>query len=304
MDSAPLFELFDALFPRRCLLCGAAADRGMACADHALAPPGLAGPRCGRCARALPAALPDGGCCPACRRRPPPFARLVAAYDWRASPEIQPWVFALKYGGRADLAEPLGARLARGWLDAAEADDNGVWPADRGPRLPGPERSGALVSFLPLHPRRRAERGFDQAEQLARHAARGLGLGFARTLRRLVATPVQGGPGSRSRTANVRGVFAPPRSPWPASWAGLARRRDPVRGRTVWLVDDVVTSGASAAEAARVLLRLGAVSVGVLALARAGEGEPTARAARTATSHPRSHPCEPAPPIDREPGRP
>ena len=123
-----------------------------------------------------------------------------------------------------------------------------------------------ILTHLPLHPRRRFERGYDQAELLARHAAEAAGARFLPCLRRVRATPVQGGPGSVSRSANVRGAFAPR--------LRCSRREAPLEGRAVWLVDDVVTSGASASEAAAVLRTLGAASVGVLILARAGGAGP------------------------------
>jgi predicted amidophosphoribosyltransferase len=244
---AALGELIDALFPERCYLCGARADGdrwGWSCRDHAL-PAEPAGPRCGRCAQRLPEALPDGARCPDCRRKPPGFTRALALFDWRAQPEVRPWVFALKYGGRSDLARPLGTLLGRRLLGERGAGS-----------------AGALVTHLPLHPRRRFERGYDQAELLARHAAEAAGARFAACLRRRRATPVQGGPGAVSRSANVRGAFAPR---FPRAAGRLA-------GREVWLVDDVLTSGASASEGARALRRLGAASVGVLVLVRAGEG--------------------------------
>jgi ComF family protein len=115
-----------------------------------------------------------------------------------------------------------------------------------------------LLVPVPLHGLRRLERGYDQALLLARAAGEIAGLRVVRALRRARATAVQGAPGSPSRTANVDGAFAP---------ALLAARR--VRGSTIWIVDDVVTSGATVAECARVLRRMGAESVSVLALARA-----------------------------------
>jgi len=82
-----------------------------------------------------------------------------------------------------------------------------------------------------------------------------------RALRRVRATPVQGAIGTVSRSANVRAAFATARGPL----ARLGR----IAGAEVWLVDDVVTSGSTAAECARILRRLGAAHVGVLCVARA-----------------------------------
>lgn len=230
----------DAIYPPACRLCGAAADDGWSCPEHRL-PGGPGGERCGRCAGRLPRGLPDGYPCAECRRGPPRFGRAVVALDYRASEAGRAWILALKHGGRRDLAEPLGALLGRRLLAAAT-------------RAPD-----ALLVPVPLHPLRRLERGYDQALLLARATGRALDLGVSRALLRRRMTLVQGAPGSPSRAANVRGAFRLDGSAAPS-----------VVERSIWLVDDVVTSGATANECARVLRRAGARRVDVLALARAG----------------------------------
>ena len=191
--------------------------------------------RCGRCAALLGRGLPDGMTCASCLRRPPPFSRVVACLDYET---LRPWVIALKHRGRRDLASPLGARLGRA--------------------LQGESGPACLVP-IPLHPLRHLERGYDQAALLAEAAGRELGWPVMRALERTRSTPPQGSPGAVSRRANVHGAFALDSS----GRRGLA-------GRTAWIVDDVVTSGATAAEAARVLRRAGAGGVAVACLARAG----------------------------------
>ena len=245
-------ELADAVFPRRCYLCGAGAPGGIACAQHAL-PAGLPGPRCGTCASALPGVVPGGALCAACRLRSPGFRALVALADYRAQPVCRPWLFALKYGGRRDLGQPLGRALGEAWRE----------------RAPREYRREPLFVPVPLHWKRRLERGYDQARALAVHAARAAAVPWEAVLVRRWATGVQGGPGAPSRAANVRGAFGPRRR------FGLlpsGRRTPDLSGRHVWLVDDVVTSGATVAECARTLRRCGAASVCVLAVARAGTG--------------------------------
>jgi predicted amidophosphoribosyltransferase len=256
-----LDDLFDAVWPRRCAVCGDHAEDGVACPAHALPdglpgprcglPDGLPGPRCGRCAARLPDALPHGARCGECRRGAPGVRRVVALFDWRAQPEVHAWVLGLKYGGRADLAVELGRRLGERL------------------RAEGGAQRAVLVP-VPLHPRRRLERGFDQAERLARHAAEAAGWPLWRALRRVRATGVQGGPGSVSRAANVRGAFRARR------WA-----RPPPAGSAAWLVDDVLTSGATALECARVLRRLGVREVGAAAVARAGAPAPASNQVRS-----------------------
>jgi ComF family protein len=115
-----------------------------------------------------------------------------------------------------------------------------------------------VVVPVPLGPGRHRRRGYNQACLLASSVARHLGLAFApRGLRRVRDPGPQDRRGRADRLARVRGCFAPGR---PSS----------VQGRRVLLVDDVVTTGATAGECARVLLAAGAASVDVLSLARAG----------------------------------
>jgi ComF family protein len=123
------------------------------------------------------------------------------------------------------------------------------------------EREGALLVPVPLHPWRRIERGYDQARLLAVAVGAHARVPMARALARARATSVQGSAGAVSRDANVRDAFRG------SIWPPRAARR--VAGASVWLVDDVVTSGATLRECARVLRRLGAAEVSALALARA-----------------------------------
>jgi len=243
--SRTLAELADAVFPPLCPLCRAPEPGdGLGCAEHRLplAPPG---PRCGRCAGALPDPIADGERCADCRLEPPSFSRTIALADYRAQPASRAWILALKHGRRPDLALTLGRAL--GVRLAAAARSEGEDPP--------------FLVPVPLHPLRRFERGYDQALLLARAAGEVEGLLVLRALRRARFTAVQGSPGAPSRSANVSGAF---RERW--SWPRASRR---LAGREAWLVDDVVTSGATASECARALKRLGASRVGVLAVARA-----------------------------------
>lgn len=235
-------DFLDALYPRACRLCGAATADGFACAAHGL-PLAPAGPRCGRCAGALPPALPDGERCSACRIAAPGFARVIALADYRRDRAAAAWVLAFKHGARRDLAEPLAAALAARCV--AVIGRGGF--------------AGDVLAPVPLHRLRRFERGYDQADLLARALAERLDVRCVRALARVRYTPAQGSPGAVSRTANVRAAFR-----------SRALRRRRIAGRRVWLVDDVVTSGATASECARILTRAGAREVGVLCIARAG----------------------------------
>lgn len=239
--------------------------------------------------------------------------RCVALGPWRGG-ALAPWVLSLKHGGRRDLVEPLGAllagrvqeRLGSGpggwnavawsagggdaacWADprtgleggasaprvsgarAGEEDHAGVlrthrtWGGGRDAR-PHESQRGVLVP-MPIHPIRRLERGYDQALLLARVLARHLGWPVRPWLRRTRATPPQGSWWGPTRGSNLAGALAPrARSRW---------RHRPWRGRGAWLVDDVLTSGASLEEATRALRRGGARVHGAFVLARAGDPAP------------------------------
>lgn len=237
-----LQEAIGASFPTRCPLCDEPdLGDGAGCAAHHLRTQ-VAGPRCGRCASALPPVIPEGTDCAACHARRPRFARAVCLLDYRDAPTRE-WILAFKHRSRRDLAEPLGRLLgARARIEESSAHPNVLVP-------------------VPLHPTRVLERGYDQALLVARTAGWLLEWPVARALARVRATPPQGSVLGGSRIGNVRGAFAPRR------FAPCARRL--VAGAECWLVDDVLTSGATADECARVLKRLGAARVNVLALARA-----------------------------------
>jgi ComF family protein len=154
-------------------------------------------------------------------------------------------ILLLKFQRRENLADRLGALLARAWQALREPD------------------SGVVVP-VPLHPSRRRQRGSNQAELLARGLMRKLrkkeglhGLQFeADCLRRMRATRPQVGLSVRARRENVRGVFS-------------VRRPQDVCDRTVVLIDDVMTTGATLSACAAVLKRAGATRVLALSLARA-----------------------------------
>jgi ComF family protein len=141
----------------------------------------------------------------------------------------------------AHVARPLGQLLRSAFRSRGGALDPTCWDA---------------IVPVPLHPRRLTERGYNQAALLARYAIHGLGLQLApwRALRRIRATAPQPRRDRRARQANVHRAFA----------AGPG-----VCGLRLLLVDDVLTTGATAAACSEALLAAGAAAVGVLALARA-----------------------------------
>jgi ComF family protein len=189
--------------------------------------------RCTRCAIEVP-----GGqdVCGACLRDPPPFARAVAAFDYAA-----PWdqlIARFKFHAGLDLA-PV---FADGLVAAARA----------GRALP------SLLLPVPLSDRRLRERGYNQAWELAHRVGKVLKVrADASLLLRIRDTPHQIALPIERRAGNVRGAFAIE-----------PRRRAEAAGQDIALVDDVMTTGATAAEAARVLLAAGAASVQVWVVAR------------------------------------
>jgi ComF family protein len=194
-------------------------------------------PRCTVCREPGPE-----GFCAACRATilpsEPPLTRrsalagraCVGAY---AGP-LRDAVACLKYHDRRSLARDLGLLLAASLEEQREA-----WLPD------------ALVP-VPIHPRRRRERGYNQAELLAAALSQLTGLPVRDALERVSDTPPQVALGREQRWNNVRGAFAPR--------AGAAPGRRPV------LIDDVQTTGATLEEAARALRTAGAHTVYALTL--------------------------------------
>jgi predicted amidophosphoribosyltransferase len=257
-------EALDALFPRLCGVCGDAGDGGPWCAAHRL-PAGTDAARCATCAARLPRALEAQPRCAECRRRSSGLARVVVLSDYRDA-ALRDWILAFKHGGRSELAAPLGAALAAhverhlGWsVERLSATEAGRAPTLR------------VLCPVPLHAWRRLERGYDQARLLGEVLAADLGVPLAPLLARVRPTAVQGAGGARSRKANVRGAFALRRGlrDRVLRRGAEAARRVLAEADEVWLVDDVVTSGATLRECARALRRGGAKRVGALALARA-----------------------------------
>jgi ComF family protein len=162
---------------------------------------------------------------------------MVRAASVHISP-IRECIHSLKYENRPELAQPL----ARYLVAAFQATE---WQAIAA--------TINIVTPVPIHPERRAERGYNQAELLARHFCRATGLRLeADALRRTRHTRQQVGLNAQERLENVADAFEAARS---------------MRGETVLLVDDVYTTGAtlhSCADAARMA---GARDVYALALA-------------------------------------
>ncbi|WP_295384760.1 ComF family protein [uncultured Thiodictyon sp.] len=225
--------LMDTLFPPTCLLCGAPGAHGRdLCAGCAAELPHNRH-ACPGCALPFDTPLPAGTLCGACQRRPPPFVRALAALRYETP--IPTLVGAAKFRGRLNHARLLGQLLA----DAA-----------LGLPAPWPE----VLVPVPLHPARLAGRGYNQSLEIARVVGRALELPVdTACCGRVLATPPQAGLDEPARRRNIRGAFA---AQTPCPWQRVA------------ILDDVVTTGSTVSELARVLRRAGARRVEVWAVAR------------------------------------
>src|SRR6185437_13010335 len=180
---------------------------------------------------------------PACHAKPPRFDRALSVmrYD-EASKKL---VLALKWADRLDLSPAFARwmeRSGRALLDEAD-----------------------VIVPVPLHRFRLWRRRYNQAAVIAQGLARSRGAAYEPLLlQRLKPTPSQGKmPSAKARRRNMLGAFAVPKA-----------RRAEVKGRTVLLVDDVLTTGATLDACARSLKRAGAARVLALTLARVVRAAP------------------------------
>lgn len=216
-----------ALLPQDCFLCAAASGDSLLCPTCSAGLPYLSAERCPLCA--LP--TPGAAVCGACLKQAPHFdaTRAVFRYEFPVDRLIQ----SLKYAHRLASANFLGRALAQ---------------------LAAPLHPG-LVLPVPLAPARLAERGFNQALELARPLSRALGapLELSRIHRRRDTAPQASLPW-KERKRNIRHAFECDMD---------------LSGKTVLVVDDVMTTGATLDELARTLKAHGAARVENCVLARA-----------------------------------
>ncbi len=197
---------------------------------------------CARCVADLPQ-LPDARCpqcgiettlgehCGACLKEPPAFTHTVALFPYEFP--VDRLIQALKYGHQLPLANWFGQYLSRETLAAGHD----------------------MILPLPLHPTRLQSRGFNQSAEIARTISRELGMQMNTScLIRTRATPPQAALPLKERARNVRGAF---------------ECRDDLGGKRILLVDDVMTSGSTLRECARILKLHGAAQITVAVVARA-----------------------------------
>jgi ComF family protein len=196
-------------------------------------------PFCDGCGAPFEYDLGPGARCPACQARKPAFdhARAACLYDEHS----RDLILKLKHADRTDLSGLFARWLSRAIADIAPEID--------------------AVTPVPLHRWRLLGRRYNQAAEIARPLARMTGLTyFPDAIVRRRATASQGGRSGSGRRRNVAGVFAVP-----PGW------RSRVEGKRILLIDDVLTTGATAEGCARALKAAGAARVDVAVIARVKE---------------------------------
>jgi len=230
----------DALYPPTCLACRAAVDgHGALCAECWRKMRFIERPYCDRLGTPFEQDLGPGLLSPQAIADPPVFARARAVARFEDGPARR-LVHRLKYSDRGELAQPMGCWMARAGAELLEEAD--------------------AVTPVPLHRLRLWKRRFNQSAALAKVIAAQAGKPYEPFLiARVKATRSQVGLSRAQRADNMQGAF---RAPPEAS----------LRGRKIVLIDDVLTSGATANAAARALLRGGASRVDLIVFARVVTG--------------------------------
>jgi ComF family protein len=234
----PLPALSSLFYPATCVVCSRDVERPdylcESCRDRA---PRIAPPFCTKCSEPFFGAITQTFSCANCEHRILHFDSAIASYRSRGL--VRQLVHAFKYGRQRHLRHPLA-----GWLGETMSD----------PRLRG--RRFDMIVPVPLHPARERERGFNQAALLAELFARQAAVPLRLALERIRYTNTQTAYDRAERMENLRDAFR-------------LRKNVNVRELHVLLIDDVLTTGSTLSECARVLKKAGAVSVYAATTARA-----------------------------------
>jgi competence protein ComFC len=234
----PLHAAASLFYPALCAICAQPIGRAdylcEICNEEA---PKIKPPFCAICSEPFEGAITESFSCANCAHRLLHFECAVAAY--RSRGVVRTIVHEFKYGKQIHLRFPVAD-----WLIAALDD----------PRLR--DRRFDLAVPVPLHPARKRERGFNQAELIAQLLARRSGLTMNNALERIRYTTTQTAYDRGERMENLRDAFR-------------LRKKANVQSLRVLLIDDVLTTGSTLSECARVLKRAGAISVHAATAARA-----------------------------------
>lgn len=227
----------DLLLPPRCLGCGVLVTQASSlCADCWSGLDLITKPYCASCGYPFEYDVGEAAVCAGCEASPPRFDRARAAMRYNEA--SKPLLLRFKHADKAELAPVLCRFMARAGEELLSGAD--------------------VIAPVPLHRWRLLRRRYNQSAMLAKPLAVEAGLPFLpELLVRRRNTPPQGQLGREGRKRNVSGAFAV-----------TPGHRDQVVGRRVLLVDDVMTSGATANACAAVLKRAGAEQVMLLTVAR------------------------------------
>ena len=225
-------------YPATCVVCAANVERSeYLCADCQRAAPRIVAPFCAKCSEPFPGAITQTFRCANCENRVLHFDCAVAAYRSRGA--VRKLVHEFKYARQRHLRYPVA-----GWLRETLRD----------PRLHG--RHFDIIVPVPLHPARERERGFNQALLLAELLVPALTAPLRPVLERTRYTTTQTAYDRAERMENLHGAFR-------------LRKKQDVRDLRVLLIDDVLTTGSTLSECARILKGAGAISVHAATAARA-----------------------------------
>jgi ComF family protein len=232
VDSHSWRTVLNALLPPHCILCGQPSEVDCICAGCKADLP-RSGAQCHQCG--LPLGSPNDTTCGRCIQSTPPFTRTLGPlqYEFPANRLVQAFKFRRELAAGRVLSqlmcEYIGSRQV-------------TYPD--------------VLIPVPLHNHRLIKRGFNQATELASHVSKTLGIGLLTTaLRRHRNTRAQSGLSRKERRKNVRGAFY---------WHGENKP-----AQHIALIDDVMTTGTTVTECARVLKKAGAKRVDVWVAARA-----------------------------------
>lgn len=237
----PARLLVNMLLPPRCAGCKAVAHRdGVLCATCWTGLDRLGDHLCAQCGVPFPVAIPENTLCGRCLAEPPAFdqARAVFAYAGTG----RDLILGLKHTDRVHLARMIG-----GWMAPIV-------------RHMAPQDHPPILIPVPLHWSRLWHRQYNQSHALAASIAQHLGTGIImdNLVIRHRATRPQGSPGTPKRADNVRQAFR-------------VHHPERIAGQSVVLVDDVMTSGSTAHEIAKLLKKHRAARISVVTAARAGQ---------------------------------
>ena len=223
----------DILFPPRCLICKRNTIKQEICSRCMASFKPIISPLCILCGAPFLTEGDDNHHCGNCIKENPLFD--IAASQFHYDDKLSLAIQMLKYSKKSSLAAPLGKLLSG---------------------HPITENKFDLVIPVPLHLSRLRERGFNQSQLIAKELGRNISCNVnASILERIKPTLPQVGMKRKERVLNVRGAFQ-------------LRKDGSLRGKSILLIDDVFTTGATVSECSRILKKGGAKTVSVLTLAR------------------------------------